>query len=28
LADFEGHMADLRLVLERTRAYKLKMNPL
>jgi hypothetical protein len=27
-ADFEGHMADLRLVLERTRAYKLKMNPL
>jgi hypothetical protein len=28
LADFEGHMADLRLVLERTREYKLKMNPL
>jgi hypothetical protein len=27
-ADFEGHTADLRLVLERTRAYNLKMNPL
>jgi hypothetical protein len=27
LADFAGHLADLRLAFERTRRYGLKMNP-